>query len=1105
MEKQYRFPGLKPFSSDESAIFFGRNDDITNLCTSVIVNPTTLLFGKSGTGKSSLIQAGLVAELNKKWVSRQSDQYVPISIAPKIFDQNCKDTLCGKIISILKEKVACNVDNFLQVSDKRELSSFWYVLKQFQYSQEMNKVRKILLLIFDQAEELFTYPDIQIDSLVSELCPVLGNFIPDEFQRTINGQLASFSNEVNNAIYSALPVKFIFSIRSDKLHLLTRLKKASPRILQNSYELLPLGKEQAFESIDGPSMLQLPGKNFISMRFKISDATKEYIFRELSMQLKDPEYNFEETKVEPFSLQIICRHIEQEMVPVDGNELPGDEEIFMVTKKELETNHKPTEIINDYYLNCIKSLKLRDIDLTDDEKSDVRILIEEKMILENHRIPIHWKIIEQDKNSYVDYDVLETLVDARILSRNYDSYGDSIFEITHDCLINPILEAKSQRLAAESPAIVQILKEISQLESGKSSSSPNEDLIAVHSDKKKVLRSKVLSKNDELKLFKAYKKLGELYSAIPNYKKAFESFDNAIGSLGNQSNSSLLIEIYLARSDAYFYWGKYKESRENLDKILKLDPSNFTAMAKLLENYDKEDNLSEAFKYLLNLKISRTESQIYIELGNKFFDRKQYELAMNCYRKNIELNPDSIYAFYNLGLIEEQRENDIIATDFYQKSVDINPNYEDALLRLAYLHFKKQDWNSAKKIYQRLIKIDPWNELNYNDLGIIEERLTNLDRAMDCFEKAIKMKKDCDVAWHNLGRIQRSAGKLQEAIKSQSTAIALNSKDAEYHNELGLCYFDSKLWELAKICFHKAAAVASKDDLHIYTTNIGLVEAELGNIEAAENYYREAIKLNPRYDVAWYNLGLFQRSAGKLQEAIKSQKSAIALNSKDAEYHNELALCYLDSNLWELSKNCFQEAAAVASKDDLHIYTTNIGLAEAELGNIEAAENYYREAIKINPRYDTAWYNLGLLQRSAGQLQEAIKSQKNAIASNPKDAEYHNELGLCYFDSNLWELSKNCFQAAMAIASKDVLHVYTTNIGEAEAKLGNIEAAENYYKEAIKLNPRYDEVYNSYGELLMQMKKKEEAIDQFNICLRLNPDHALAKIQIKSVSEAQGG
>ena len=63
MENQHplrRYPGLKPFDREESALFFGRDADLDRLSGFLQIEQTVVLHGRSGMGKSSLVNAGLI-------------------------------------------------------------------------------------------------------------------------------------------------------------------------------------------------------------------------------------------------------------------------------------------------------------------------------------------------------------------------------------------------------------------------------------------------------------------------------------------------------------------------------------------------------------------------------------------------------------------------------------------------------------------------------------------------------------------------------------------------------------------------------------------------------------------------------------------------------------------------------------------------------------------------------------------------------------------------------------------------------------------------------------------------------------------------------------
>jgi len=55
--------GLRPFTEDARAFFFGRSAELEDLYERVVDRPLTTLYGQSGLGKSSLLQAALVPRL----------------------------------------------------------------------------------------------------------------------------------------------------------------------------------------------------------------------------------------------------------------------------------------------------------------------------------------------------------------------------------------------------------------------------------------------------------------------------------------------------------------------------------------------------------------------------------------------------------------------------------------------------------------------------------------------------------------------------------------------------------------------------------------------------------------------------------------------------------------------------------------------------------------------------------------------------------------------------------------------------------------------------------------------------------------------------------
>ena len=58
------FPGLRPFQIEEKFLFFGREEQTSELLTRLRKTRFLAVVGVSGSGKSSLVRAGLLPELH---------------------------------------------------------------------------------------------------------------------------------------------------------------------------------------------------------------------------------------------------------------------------------------------------------------------------------------------------------------------------------------------------------------------------------------------------------------------------------------------------------------------------------------------------------------------------------------------------------------------------------------------------------------------------------------------------------------------------------------------------------------------------------------------------------------------------------------------------------------------------------------------------------------------------------------------------------------------------------------------------------------------------------------------------------------------------------
>jgi hypothetical protein len=419
-----RYPGSRPFTQDDGALFFGRDEDIAKLTTFITVEKMTVLYGKSGLGKTSLLTAGVLPILEKE------PQYsiIPVRFGSFIL-ANRKHPL-----DIVEEQLAARTQQktFLSQIESEDIS-LWQLLKNLELTLS---TQPTFVLVFDQFEELFTYPE-GVTDFAEALADLLYGRLPKDFQRAL--RLATRNNpnlltpEEAEFLDRPLKLKVVMSIRSDRMSLLDSLSSQIPQVLLNCYELKPLSRTQAQDAIIGPA--QKAGE-FRSPSFSYQPEALKKLLNYLTQQ---------DTKsIESFQLQILCQYIEENIVISRNDVEVGEQDLG-----ELEA------IYRNYYDNSIKKLG------TEEEQRKARIFIEEGLIFarEQRRITLY----EGQIRSMFDIspELLRRLADTHLIRSEPHSSGGFMYELSHDTLVAPILKAKAQRdLSDRAQLLLQLAKEV---------------------------------------------------------------------------------------------------------------------------------------------------------------------------------------------------------------------------------------------------------------------------------------------------------------------------------------------------------------------------------------------------------------------------------------------------------------------------------------------------------------------------------------------------------------------------------------------------------------------------------------------------------------------
>lgn len=282
-ETPYR--GIESFRYIDQRVFCSREEETWDLMRNILINRGVLLYGDSGSGKSSLINAGLIPEAIKENLYAHR-----LRVQPRR----------GREIKV--ERISTETDDgppylpsdLVDTSAPDNALSFEISLEEF-YKQ-LDRLRHKRhdeprpLLIFDQFEEFIT--------LFEEAGAVPSKDSPSTIQTNILTVLTSILQD------ESLPVKLLFVFREEYLAKLNILFKAAPELLDQYVRLLPPRVEEAQQIILAPFADEEVKQRFAGKPNHVRDL--EHLAKQISTQIQQRSEN---GFINLTELQIVCRKL----------------------------------------------------------------------------------------------------------------------------------------------------------------------------------------------------------------------------------------------------------------------------------------------------------------------------------------------------------------------------------------------------------------------------------------------------------------------------------------------------------------------------------------------------------------------------------------------------------------------------------------------------------------------------------------------------------------------------------------------------------------------------------------------------------------------------
>uniref|UniRef100_A0A8C1ZMS3 dolichyl-phosphate-mannose--protein mannosyltransferase n=1 Tax=Cyprinus carpio TaxID=7962 RepID=A0A8C1ZMS3_CYPCA len=232
--------------------------------------------------------------------------------------------------------------------------------------------------------------------------------------------------------------------------------------------------------------------------------------------------------------------------------------------------------------------------------------------------------------------------------------------------------------------------------------------------------------------------------------------------------------------------------------------------------------------------------------------------------------------------------------------------------------------------------------------------------------------------------------------------------------------------------------------------NVGKNLADRGNQSAAVKYYREAVRLHPKYVHAMNNLGNILKERNELEEAEELLSSAVHI------------------------------------QPDFAAAWMNLGIVQNSLKKFDKAEQSYWNAIKFRKKYPDCYYNLGRLYADLNRSIDALNAWRNATMLKPDHSLAWNNMVILLDNTGNLAQAELIGKEALKILPKD--HTIMFSLANVLGKQEKYKESEGFFLNALKINPNVASCHGNLAVLYHRWGKLDLAKRHYELSLRLDPN-----------------
>jgi len=197
----------------------------------------------------------------------------------------------------------------------------------------------------------------------------------------------------------------------------------------------------------------------------------------------------------------------------------------------------------------------------------------------------------------------------------------------------------------------------------------------------------------------------------------------------------------------------------------------------------------------------------------------------------------------------------------------------------------------------------------------------------------------------------------------------------------GVAYYKEDNFSKAVPYFEEALTSMQTNGLAL--NFLGVCHLKEGETAAGLANLQDAVRLDPHYVPARYNLALAQLEQGQADDAVANLRQVAQSGSAPADVHYQLGLAYMRVAAWGQAEEAFKRH--LQSKPNSTDTLNCLGIVAARKREFPLSKRYFEQCIATDPKFVTAHLNLASLENhQLAQKKEALAHYETYLELLPK-------------------------------------------------------------------------------------------------------------------------